>query len=274
MSKPTAAAPRVSRHVLSWFRWYIRRYLRKSFNTVGIAEPLPPALATALEDKKSAIVVYLNHASWWDPLVSMHLAERLMPGWTLYAPFDAEALSRYPIFEKLGFFGVDQESRRGAAQFLRTSRAVFDTLGGSIWMTPEGRFVDPRQTDADFRPGLAHLVEHLARDGREGYVLPLAIEYPFWEEKNPEALCRFGEPIVLTEHKDLDKAAWDALLEERLRSTQRELAAQSIARDTSAFRVLIGGEAGVGGVYEPIRWLHAKLTGKTYRAAHSEKWAD
>ncbi|TWU00364.1 Acyltransferase [Botrimarina colliarenosi] len=268
MSKRVSdAPPRVSAFWLRWFRWYLRRYLRKSFHAVAVGGPEPAI------PRDAPLVVYLNHASWWDPLVAMHLAERITPARTLYAPFDAAALARYPIFEKLGFFGVEQQTRRGAAQFLRTARSVFATPDTSIWMTPEGRFVDPREEAPAFQPGLAHLVADLAERAPDAVVLPLAIEYVFWEERLPEALVWFGEPVRLRESRGgLDKAGWDDLLRARLRAAQGELAARSIARDASAFRVVLGGTAGVGGAYEPARWLHAKLTGQAYRAAHSEKF--
>lgn len=266
MPKPSPAAPRVSRPILGWFRWYVRRYLRKAFHTVCLAEPGPPSLP-----HDAPLIVYLNHAAWWDPLTSILLSELVTPGRTLYAPFDAEALARYPIFGKLGFFGVDQTSRRGAAQFLQTARAILDEPGGSLWMTPEGRFVDPRHAGADFEPGLAHVAASLAREGREAYALPLAMEYAFWEEKQPEALCQFGEPIRLGDHKGLDKPAWNELLQQRLRDSQAELARKSIERNTAAFRVLVGGAEGVGGFYESMRWLKAKATGQRYRKAHSDK---
>ena len=264
MNQP--AAPKVSRRILGWFRWYIRRFpLRKSFHTVCVAGN-PPSVSGA-----ERLVVFLNHSSWWDPLTAMFLAERLLPERTLYAPFDEEALRRYPIFEKLGFFGVDQTSRRGAVQFLQTARAVLDQPGASLWMTPEGRFVDVRDVAVGFEPGLAHLAERLVGDERGAVFLPLAIEYAFWEERLPEALCRFGEPIRLSEHAGADKPAWDRILRERLRETQHELAELSIQRNGEAFRVLLGGEAGVGGAYEPFRWLNAKLRGWRYRAAHGDK---
>lgn len=266
MSKPSAAAPRVSGPWLRGFRWYVKKYLRKSFHTVCLAEPVPATTPT-----DAPLVVYLNHASWWDPLVAMHLSTVQTPGRTLFAPFDAKALDRYPVFQKLGFFGVDQETRRGAAQFLQTARAVLEQPNASIWMTPEGRFVDPRDQGADFRPGLAHLVENLARNGSNAYIQPLAIEYTFWEERLPEVLCLLGTPIRAADHAGLDKGAWDELLHDRLRVAQQDLAARSIAREVGAFRVLLGGKEGVGGFYESIRWLKAKLTGVPYRAAHSEK---
>ncbi|MEN0111488.1 MAG: lysophospholipid acyltransferase family protein [Planctomycetota bacterium] len=272
MSKrPADAAPRVSRWLMRGFRWYLRRYLPKGLHSICVARDRAFDVPA-----DTPLVVYLNHASWWDPIVSIHLTASATPGRTLYAPFDAEALERYPIFEKLGFFGVDQHSRRGAAQFLRTARAALATPGGSVWMTPEGRFVDPRDRAAGFRPGLAHLCEHLATraaDGplRETVVLPLAIEYPFWEERLPEALCRWGEPIRAADHAERSKAEWDTLLVERLRATQDELRELSLARDPAAFDVLLGGSEGVGGLYESVRRAFAWLRGQRYRASHSDK---
>lgn len=266
LKKTDNASPRVSPWLVGWFRWYVRRYLRKSFHVVGVGGPPPVVPADA------PLVVYVNHASWWDPLVAMLLCERLTPGRTLYAPFDAKALAQYPIFERLGFFGVDQASRRGAAQFLKAARGVLADPACSLWMTPEGRFVDPRDRTAAFRPGLAHLAEDLAGSAPEARFLPIALEYVFWEERLPEALVWCGEPVRVGDHPALDKPAWDGLLTDRLRSAQAVLAERSIARDAAAFRVLVGGSAGVGGFYEPARWLYSKVRGKPYRAAHSDKF--
>lgn len=265
----TDNAPRSSKRLVGWFRWYLRRYLRKGFHSICLAKDRP-----LRADADAPLIVYLNHASWWDPLVAIHLSGVATPDRTLYAPFDAEALSRYPIFEELGFFGVDLTSRRGAAQFLRSARAALSQQGGSLWMTPEGRFVDPRESNAEFQPGLAHLAHDLARTGTPSTLAPLAVEYPFWEERLPEALCCWGEPIHPIDHPDLDKAAWNELLTSGLRDTQQQLAQLSLARDPATFDVLLGGKEGVGGLYETVRRLEARLTGREYRAAHGEKLRD
>ena len=53
-----------------------------------------------------------------------------------------------------------------------------------------GRFCDVRERPVPIMPGLTRLPE-LAP---EAVFLPLALEYPFWSEKRPEALACFGEP--------------------------------------------------------------------------------
>ncbi|MEO1497539.1 MAG: lysophospholipid acyltransferase family protein [Planctomycetota bacterium] len=268
--KKRSAAPAVSPWLLGWFRWYLRGYLPRGLHSLCVANERPLDVPD-----DTPLIVYLNHASWWDPVVTIHLSAVESPSRTVYAPFDEAALARYPIFEKLGFFGIDQSSRRGAAQFLKTSRAVLATPGAALWMTPEGRFVDPRDDSADFEPGLAHLAEHLATSDdtrmRETIIQPLAIEYPLWEERLPEALCRWDEPIHVGRHGDLSKADWSAMLTDRLRSNQRRLAELSLARDPAAFRVLLGGREGVGGLYERVRRTFAWARGQQYRASHGEK---
>ncbi len=256
------ALPRRSSQLVGWFGWYLEWYLRKNFHSLALHRSPPPNLPADVP-----VVVYVNHASWWDPLIALWLAKHLMPGRLLFAPFDAEALASYPIFEKLGFFGVDQASRRGAAQFLITSRAILANPGTSIWMTPEGRFCDPRDVSVPFRPGLAHLAEDMHR----GVLLPLALEYSFWEERRPEILIKFGNPIDCDDDHVLTKAQWNERLHSALRTTQSELATASIARSTAEFQVLLGGREGVGGIYEGMRKIRARITGRNYRAAHSDK---
>ncbi|QDU90617.1 Acyltransferase [Pirellulimonas nuda] len=254
-------APQSSAQLVGWFRWYVRRFARKHLHSVCLASDGIPS------DPAGPLIVYGNHAGWWDPLVALLIAHRVFPNRAIYAPFDAEALRRYPFFERLGFFGVEQDSPRGAAAFLKTSQGVLARPGASLWITPEGRFTDPRDHDAPLRPGLAHLAASLPN----ATLLPLATEYPFWEEKLPEALSRFGTPLLAAEYAGLSKEAWSGLLHGRLRETQRLLAEQSLARDGAAFEVLVGGSAGVGGVYEWVRRTAAAASGRSYRASHGAK---
>ena len=51
------------------------------------------------------LVLYTNHASWWDPLVGLVVKAECFPDRTLFTPIDATMLERYKMFAKLGFFG-------------------------------------------------------------------------------------------------------------------------------------------------------------------------
>lgn len=264
---PRTELPHSSPWLVGWFYWYVCRFVRKNLHAVCVArDSLPGSIAGPL-------VVYMNHPAWWDPMVGAVLTKKVFAERTCYAPIDSEALRNYPFFERIGFFGVDQASRAGAAEFLATARLVLQSPGALLWLTPEGRFTDPRDAKSALRPGIAHLAAHCQGFQCGGATfLPLAVEYPFWEEKLPEALCCFGRPIETPRHAGCTKQQWNELLTEGLRDAQARLAALSIARDAAAFEVLLSGDTGVGGLYEWVRRVAAPLSGRAYRAQHGDKF--
>ena len=95
-------------------------------------------------------MVYLNHPSWWDPLVCLVLAHRCFPGRAAFAPMDAAQLERYRFFRKLGAFGVERGTRHGAAAFLRIGTKVLARPGAMLWLTPQARFADARERPLRF----------------------------------------------------------------------------------------------------------------------------
>jgi hypothetical protein len=133
-------------------------------------------------------------------------------------------------------------------------------------MTPEGRFSDVRDQTAELMPGLAHLCTRMDR----GWVVPLALEYTFWEERLPECLARTGKPISVSDHVQWTKLSWTQLLSERLRQTQADLAELSVNRSAAAFDHLLSGQRGGGVVYDSMRRVKSVLTGRRFRAAHGE----
>ena len=254
--------PRISPRLFSLFASYGERYISRSFHAVRLSRiqrPDPEAL------RGRPLVVYLNHPSWWDPMICLLLATRLFPDRRHYAPIEAAALSKYRFFEKLGFFGIEPGTVQGARRFLEVGGEIVQQPDSVLWITAAGRFTDPRERPVRLRPGLGHLVCRM----KEGFVLPLALEYPFWEERFPEALARFGRAVTI-EETSLRAGDWTELLGAWLESAQDELAAESLARDPSRFETLLGGRAGVGGTYDLWRRLKAKLRGERFQSAHGE----
>jgi 1-acyl-sn-glycerol-3-phosphate acyltransferase len=207
------------------------------------------------------LVIYANHSSWWDPMVMVLLAEKMMPEREHYAPIDAAALERYGILKRLGMFGVEMNSSRGAAQFLRTGHAILER-GGALWVTPQGRFADARERPLAFKPGLAALAAK-AKGGCT--VLPLAIEYVFWNERLPETLLRFGSPIRV------DGQSVDGLqqeLEAALLATMEDLKREAMGRDAAAFSIVQSGTVGTGGFYQFGQRAKALMGRRQFRAEH------
>jgi 1-acyl-sn-glycerol-3-phosphate acyltransferase len=249
--------------MVDWFRWYAGRYLRKHFHAVRLSkEGAVPKVGDG------PVVVVLNHPSWWDPLMGMVLAD-LFPGYRHYVPMGAAALRQYRIFEPLGFFGVEA-TREGAMAFLRTAGAVLSRPAHGLWVTAQGDFTDPRRRPVRLRPGVGHLLRRL----QGALVVPLAIEYPFWQERYPEALAYFGAPIVVDEGRQRSPEAWLARVEGALTAAMDALAAEAVTRDEERGEARVGGSAGVGGVYDVWRRVKAALTGRRFRAGHADAVAE
>jgi 1-acyl-sn-glycerol-3-phosphate acyltransferase len=243
-----------------FFTRYFQRWMSKSFHAVRLSVTgRPPTLDGV------PLVVVLNHPSWWDPLFGMVLAD-LFPGYKHYVPIDARALKQYRIFEPLGFFGVEVGSAEGAIAFLRTASAVLSQPHHALWVTAQGHFCDPRVRPVQLRPGVGHLLRRLDR----AVVVPLALEYPFWQERFPEALAHFGSPIEVTSGRAHSVDAWMRLLEQGMTGALDELAAASMTQDPARFVSIQEGRVGIGGVYDWWRRLKARLRGQTFQASHVE----
>ncbi len=250
--------PVVSAMTLRFFRRIVRIYFRRHFRSVMVQQ------AEAVAGVQGPLIVYANHTSWWDPMVSVLVAEMLLPGRRHYAPMDASALKRYPILGKIGIFPVEMASARGAAQFLRTSQAILAN-GGVVWITPQGRFVDSRERPLGFKQGLGALATRCPGT----VLLPLAIEYTFWDERLPETLLRFGKPVHLA--GDLSTEAASERLEMALVDTMDALKMAAMARDASAFRLLLQGGRGTGGLYGMGRRLRGLFAKRPLPMDHTER---
>lgn len=257
-----SSLPAVSPWLVRLFTGYTRRYVQRSFHAVRLLRAgLPPQFPAR------PLVVYCNHPSWWDPLLCLLLAQRSFPARTHYAPMAAEALARYRFLVRLGFFGLVMGTWQGAATLLRVSQALSRQPQTALWITPEGQFTDPRQRPVQFQPGLGHLARRLTTAA----FVPLALEYPFWDERFPEALACFGEAILVDQLPPRRARDWTALLASQLEATQDRLAEAARRRDREAFETLLRGRVGIGGMYDLGQRLRAWRRGTAFQPAHGRE---
>jgi len=164
-----------SRRAIGLFSIYLRWYVGRHFHALRVAN------AGRIPPQAQPLILFGNHASWWDPLTSMLMGQAILPEREHYAPMDETALKHYSIFRPMGFFPVDNASARGAAQLLRAGFQVLSRPHSVLWITPESQFQDVRKRPIVFRPGLGAL---MSRSGRLTCV-PVAIEYVYWQERLP-----------------------------------------------------------------------------------------
>lgn len=211
------------------------------------------------------VVIYSNHPSWWDPLVGLIVLSEYFPHRRVYAPIDAAMLMKYQMFKRMGFFGVEKDTAKGAAQFISMADRVLRQPSSLLAVTAQGRFADVRERPLRLKRGLAHLIKANPRT----VFVPAAIEYVFWEEKLPEILVRIGVPRSFESLTTIESC--HETLERDLERTQDDLAHLSIARDEQAFTPVLSGRSGMGGVYDLWRKVKAMMTGGRFNTELQSK---
>ena len=249
------------------FHRFLGRYLSRHFHAVAVDRDTRPDHAGGLIENEP-VIVFGNHPSWWDPLIGHFVNRKLLGGRQFFAPIDAEALQKYKVFGKLGFFGVDLGKRRGASEFLNTSQQILNRPNSALWITPEGRFADARDHSESLMPGLSHLCHR----HRRGCVVAIAFEYVFWDERLPVCLTRLSSPIALADHSDWSKSQWNDRLTEVMRENQKRLAALAMARDSSPMDNLLRGKTGAGGFYDLMRRSRSWITGTRFQGQHGNQF--
>ena len=250
-----------SASLVALFCGYADWDLRRKFHTLRVARGGWPALPA-----DRPVIVYSNHPSWWDPVLYFLLQRRCFPGCAGFGPMNGAALGRYGLFRRLGVFAADP-GPRGAARFLDVATRVLADPGRVLWVTAEGAFTDARARPLRLRPGIAHLARNIPR----AVLVPLALEYTFWNESKPEALVRFGAPLAAD--RGVAVADWTARLEAALGETMDALADAAITRDPTRFDLLARGEVGVGGPYDAWRRLRAAAGGRRFDPSHEGRGA-
>src|SRR5271154_7069717 len=90
-----------SRQATGLYCLYLRWYLRRHFHSLRVAN------AGRIPPRAQPLILFTNHASWWDPLTGILLAQAILPEREHYASIDSDALARHSILRTMGFFGVE-----------------------------------------------------------------------------------------------------------------------------------------------------------------------
>lgn len=251
-----------SDRMMAFFNVAFTRAFAGSFSALRIAHWGEPRLP----EGRPAIIL-ANHPGWWDGVLFMLLMRRFFlerPGFT---PMDAGALEKYAFMKRLGVFGIEQNSTRGAVRFLQTAKDVLAEPGHMLWMNAPGRFADARERPVPLAPG----VTRLAEIAPHAVLLPLAIEYGHWTEKRGEALIAFGEPLPAEELLALDRETRAARIRDAMTAVMDRLALDAISREPERFRIVIDGRRGIGGLYGAWQYFRAMIRGEVHDPQHNPR---
>ena len=247
---------------MAFFHFMFSRFFARHMRALRMAEWGLPR-----EYGERPLVVFANHPGWWDGVAFMLLSQALFPGRRMFIPMDAGALSRYRFMTRIGVFGIEGGSPRGAVAFLRTARHVLGAPDRMLWMNAPGRFSDPRERPVPIAPGMTRLPE-MAPDA---LFIPLALDYPYWTERKTEMLAAFGDPVEGAALAAMDRDARQVALSEALGVTMDRLAEDAISRDPARFRTLQRGREGMGGIFDLWRRTRAIARGERFDPRHDTR---
>lgn len=235
-----------------FFAAYAERMIRRRFHAVRILRG-DDDIVRAVNAAETPLLALLSHASWWDPLIGLVFWRHLLPDRDLRMPMDAEQLSRFGFFKRLGVFGIAPDDARSlSAMRDHTLDHFAHGVRPALGLTPQGRFTDPREP-VRLRPGAAAIAA--ATPGDLG-VLAVAVEYCFWQDQRPEILIsatRCSRPSDAS-----STSAWQRAMSASFTDATTRLATAAIAREPEAFVELTGG----GDRIHPVMDAWLRLTGR------------
>lgn len=213
-----------------WFAWYTKRMIQRSFHRVMLHKEGLETIQSATQHN-GPLIVSASHASWWDPLFALRLAEAFVPDRTLCAPIEMQQYERFGILRKLGLFGIDQHHAEALPKMIQHVQERVSVHPNLLFcITPQGEFSDVRRP-IRIRPGVAAVAAALPG----ARVLALCGEYTFWQDRKPEV---FWHARVCDKDNENTTSGWHRVIRKTMRQTADELAEQVISRDTSAFTSL------------------------------------
>lgn len=151
-------------------------------------------------DKNIPIVLYVNHSSWFDPLIAYRLSR--LAKLDAYAMMEENNLRKLTFFRKIGAFSVVRENPREAVKSINyIVDEIKEKPNRAVWIFPQGA-IEPN----DVRPlelfhGLARIVEKTGRC----YAAPVAMRFEFLQDFKPEAFVSIGELELFENIKDSKK---------------------------------------------------------------------
>lgn len=252
---PVAIAPaRPSAGFRRVFAWYTRRLASKRFNAVRLTHESIETLDTA-HRHDGPVILAMNHASWWDPLVGLLIAERFFPERPSAAPMAMEQWETFKFMRKLGIFGVETDHPGAMDRMGDHVGTLFREQPRTLLaITPQGEFADVR-TPVRIRPGISAI----AADQPAARVLSIALEYAFWTDQRPEV---FVSAARIERPEANSTPAWHRAITRSMRANAQSLSEAVIARDPSRFvEPFERRGAGVNATYDTL----AKLRGKSTR---------
>lgn len=201
-------------------------------------------LRERLREEPGGTLFAANHSCWWDFFLAHMLNESIpVDG---YGMTEHSNMLKYGFFRRIGAYSVDRSSPAAVREAIAYTAELLRSPNSGVWIFPQGRIVCNDVRPLEFQGGL----RAIARRAGRTRIVPTALRYEFWQDERPEALARFGEPMVV-EGSETDRVL--ETVRERLTAELDALRADALTQDASRFTTLLDGKESIHERYARIR---------------------
>ena len=146
-------------------------------------------------DPTKPVLLIPNHSAWLDTQLALYLVERVFKR-RFYMMAAVETMSRHRLMSYYGSFSVDTQNPMAVVQSLLY--AAYQLKGkpnNCLVVFPQGNYYRSTERPLHFQPGAAQI----ARLVKDVTIVPMAIHYDIFLQKQPEIYVRIGKPLALEE---------------------------------------------------------------------------
>ncbi|MDE5412078.1 lysophospholipid acyltransferase family protein [Alkalihalobacterium chitinilyticum] len=221
------------------FYQYNKKLLKKSFSQIMLRNDsdINPAKPT---------LFLLNHSSWWDGLISFHLAKTLF-SIDSYAMMEEKGLVTFPFFKRLGAFSIHLQSVKEIVSSLRHAEQLLLQNKG-IWMFPQGKEEHLEKRPLSFKNGAAYLIEKVPAV----QVVPITYYYTFSGQQLPNLYIHAGKELVFSGKRNSRKqltTLLEAIVTKQLDQQRHDV----IHHLTNQYNVLLTGKRPVSELFKALK---------------------
>ncbi len=164
---------------------YIKNQLKKSFCNFYLVNEPP-----IIDDQKSLIITP-NHISWWDGFFIDFINKNIFNR-KFYIMMLEHQLKRYWFFNKLGAYSIAPDKSISIKETIKYTASVVTDSNNVAIIYPQGEIETFNSKSVNLKRGLKLFINSIENNL---VVLPVGFKLQFYEEKLPEVICRFGQPI-------------------------------------------------------------------------------
>ncbi|MCP9492946.1 MAG: lysophospholipid acyltransferase family protein [Pyrinomonadaceae bacterium MAG19_C2-C3] len=156
------------------------------------------------------LVLYANHASWWDGLVTFQVGH--YAGLDQFFMMEEKQLRGYPLFRRLGCFSVVRDDARAALLSIKYATDLLNDTNRALWIFPQGELAANDLRPLKLFSGTARIISRC----RRVRAAPVAMRFEFLDDFRPEAFLKVGTPDIIEASKHLNAKQLTRHLEHRL----------------------------------------------------------